>query len=125
MELYYTVPIFLPRNTIAIENQSTVSELQLIGEGSYALVYSYHDNYYAKTFSLKRARNNLTPKEFERFEREYEQMKKLSSPYVIEVFGYNKENNEYTMEFMDCSLDDYIKANNTKLSFPERVSLGL
>src|SRR5690606_21980881 len=41
------------------------------------------------------------------------------------VFGYNEANSEYVMEFMDASLHDYISANNTKLSFQERKTLGL
>jgi serine/threonine-protein kinase len=125
MELYYTIPIFSPKNSIVIENQKNISDLKLIGEGSYAQVFKYFDKFYIKTFALKRAKKDLTSKELERFRREYDQMCGLSSPYVLEVFGYNGANKEYVMEFMDVSLDEYILTNNTKLSFQERVRLGL
>lgn len=125
MELYYTIPIFSTQNSIIIENQKNISDLKLIGEGSYAQVFKYFDKFYTKTFALKRAKKDLTAKELERFRREYAQMSGLSSPYVLEVFGYNEANKEYVMEFMDVSLDKYISTNNAKLSFQERVRLGL
>src|SRR5690606_8050058 len=118
------IPIFSPQNSIDIESQKNVSDLRLIGEGSYAQVFKYFDKYYNKTFALKRAKNNLTQKELERFRREYDQMRSLNSPYVLEVFGYNEANKEYVMEFMDASLDQYISAINTNLSFQEKVRLG-
>ena len=40
-------------------------------------------------------------------------MKELNSPYIVEVFCYNDTANEYVMEYMDLSLDKYIKHNNS------------
>lgn len=125
IDLYYTIPIFNPKTTIIIENQNNISDLKLIGEGSYAQVFKYSDKFYLKTFALKRAKNDLNKKELERFKREYSQMNEMNSPYVLEVYGYNDKNNEYIMEFMDRSLNDYILNNNNKLTFKERVKLGL
>lgn len=125
IDLYYTIPIFSTQNSMSIENQKSVYDLKLIGGGSYALVFKYFDEYYNKTFALKRAKNDLAQKELERFRREYDQMRSLSSPYVLEVFGYNQINKEYVMEFMDDSLDQYISINNTNLSFQEKMKLGL
>ncbi len=124
MELYYTVPIFSPLNSIVIEGQKSAANLSLIGEGSYAKVFKYFDDFYVRTFALKRAKKDLTKKELERFRREYDQMRSLSSPYILEVFGYNEANKEYVMEFMDISLQDYISTNNGNLSFQERTRLG-
>jgi serine/threonine-protein kinase len=125
IELYYTIPIFSPKNSIVIDNQKNVSDLKVIGRGSYAQVFKYEDKFYNKIFALKRANKDLTDKELDRFKREFDQMRGLNSPYVIEVFGYNETNKEYVMEFMDASLDEYISKNNAKLSFGERMKLGL
>lgn len=125
MEIYYTISIFKQLQSITIENQKNNYDLKLIGEGSYAKVFSYHDQFYKKNFALKRAKENLSTKEISRFKREYEQMKILNSPYVLEVFGYNDNKNEYIMEFMNLNLDQYISKNNVKLSFDERFKLGL
>jgi tRNA A-37 threonylcarbamoyl transferase component Bud32 len=125
MKLYYSIPIFSPQSSIVIESQKNFSELTLVGEGSYARVFKYFDKFYVKTFALKRAKKNLTPKELQRFRREYEQMRDLSSPYVVEVFGYSETNKEYVMEFIDAPLDEYILRNNGRLPFREKMKLGL
>lgn len=125
VELYYTIPIFHSQNSITIENQNNFYNLNLIGEGSYAQVFKYFDKFYIKEFALKRAHKNLDKKEIERFRREYDQMRALRSPYILEVFCYSEENKEYIMELMDISLDNHISINNTKLSFKERVQLGM
>lgn len=125
LELYYTIPIFFPQSSIKIENKNISADLKALGGGSYANVYKYFDSFYLKNFALKRAKKDLNEKEIQRFRREYEQMSKLSSPYVLEVYSYNDKNNEYVMEFMDSSLDKYMSKNNDKLSFQDRVKLGL
>lgn len=88
------------------------ADLQQIGFGSYATVYSFVDSFYNRKFVLKRANANLTPKEIERFKQEYEQMEKLSSPHIIEVFHYDLTKNEYIMEYVDFTVKDYIEKKN-------------
>ncbi len=110
--------ISLPSN-----RKSNIAPLKMIGEGSYALVYKFLDGFYDRYFVLKRARKDLTAKEIERFKREFEQMKSLHSPYIVEVYNYDDETNEYIMELMDSTLDQYIAENNGKLSFNERKNI--
>ena len=55
-------------------------KLNLIGEGSYAKVYSYIDETYNEKIAVKRARKNLTKKELERFKIEYLTLKKVKFP---------------------------------------------
>jgi tRNA A-37 threonylcarbamoyl transferase component Bud32 len=112
-------------NSIEIKEQQTnCYELKLIGEGSYAQVFRYKDTFYNHPFVLKRAKKDLSPKELHRFKREFEQMKTLNSPYIVEVYSYNEDNQEYLMEFMDCTLDTYMSKNNGKLSFFQRKSIA-
>lgn len=82
----------------------------------------YKDEFYHKNFALKRAKKDLNAEEIKRFHREYDEMKKLNSPYVVEVYSY-LNNNEYTMEYLDCSLSNYIEKNNQKLSYSEKRNL--
>ena len=101
IELYYTIPIIKQLNVINIENpdiQNTAT-LKLIGEGSYAHVYTYVDQFYNKQYVVKRAKKNLTEKEIQRFKQEYEELKQLSSPYIVEVYRYNDDKKEYIMEY--------------------------
>lgn len=125
VELYYTLPIFLPSEsvTVASPESNFSSSLKLIGVGSYANVFKYKDNFYNKFFVLKRAKKDLSKKELERFKREYEEMQDFSSPYILEVYRYNDERSEYIMEYMDFTLDSYISKYNTELSVSKRKGI--
>lgn len=94
--------------------------LHLIGEGSYALVYYYEDEFYDKKIVLKRAKKDLSDKELERFKIEFDELKSFKSPYIIDVYSYNCDKKEYTMEYMDFNLYNFIKQNNDKLTIKER-----
>lgn len=126
IELYYIQPIFIMEKSIIVKKTDTemVYNLKLIGEGSYANVYKYKDTFYNCNFVIKRAKKNLSEKELQRFKREYEEMKKLSSPYILEVYRYSEDKNEYIMEYMEYTLDSYITKNNTKLSDSRRKSIA-
>src|SRR5690625_1468521 len=76
-----------------------------------------------KYFVVKRAKKSLNDKEIVRFQREYNAMKEFKSPYIVEVFSYNENKNEYYMEYMDTTLDKYIQENNTKLSTSKRIGI--
>lgn len=52
-------------------------------------------------------------------------MKKLSSPYVVEVYRFHAEKHEYIMEYVDETLFKYISNNNTKLTHSERKNIVL
>lgn len=126
VDIYYTDPIFrkkdsLELNSISVEQQ--YADLKQIGYGSYATVYSYTDPFYNRKYVLKRANSNLSKKELERFKQEYEQMAQLSSPYIIEVYHYNETKHEYVMEYMDCTLADYILNSDPKPNSSERIRI--
>lgn len=125
VEIYYKVPIFISGNLVDIsfgKERSQYSDLKSIGEGSYAKVYKYKDAFYHKMFALKRAKKELNDNEIERFHREYDVMKKLHSPYVVEVYNY-LNSDEYIMEYMDCSLRDFMDKNNQGISYSKRRNL--
>lgn len=125
IDLYYTIPLFTPNSTITIDHpQTTISfSLKQIGNGSYANVYKYRDTFYDKNFVLKRAKKDLTPKELERFRREFDEMKRFSSPYILEVYRYDESKNEYIMEYMDYTLDSFIRKNNSSITTGLRKSI--
>lgn len=126
IDLYYVQPIFTMSNSILVNNidSGTTYELTQIGEGSYAIVYKYKDTFYNRFYVIKRAKKDLSPKELSRFKREYEEMNDFSSPYILEVYRYNDEKNEYITEYMDYTLDSYIAKNNSKLTMPQRKGIA-
>ncbi|MGG4330412.1 protein kinase [Priestia megaterium] len=115
-------PLFKVNSYIPVKrNEINVSyTLEKIGSGSYAAVHKYNDEFYNRTFALKRAFEDLDAKEYERFKIEFEEMEKLNSPYVIEVYNFDEENRQYIMEYADETLYDHINDNN--LSNSERIN---
>lgn len=107
-----------------LEQQDFTFDLKLIGSGSYANVYKYKDTFYNRPFILKRAKKELTDKEVARFKREFDVMNDLSSPYILEVYCYNPDKNEYIMEYMDYTLDGYIAAHNSTLTIVQRKGIA-
>ena len=127
IELYYKAPIFIKSNTVKIEhpNNNSINNLIPLGEGSYALTYKYLDDYYDRDFVVKKAKKNLSEKELRRFKQEFEIMKSLNSPYIVDVYSYNNDDNSYIMEYMDFTLDKFIRLNNDKISSGVRKSIIL
>ena len=126
IDLYYVQPIFKMSTCITVNNIDfgITYELTQIGEGSYAIVYKYKDAFYNRFYVIKRAKKDLSQKELFRFKREYEEMNDFSSPYILEVYRYNDEKNEYITEYMDYTLDSYIAKNNSKLAISQRKGIA-
>lgn len=119
-------PIFFLRKSIKVSRNSEDKRfnIQLIGTGSYAQVFKYHDDFYDTDVVIKRADKNLNEKEIERFKKEYSIMKSMNSPYILKVYRYEEKNNEYYAEFVDETLYDYIIRNNSKLSVEKRKNIA-
>ncbi len=109
------------QSKISISCRGNNFKLKLVGEGSYAHVYKFKDEYYDTIFAVKKAKASLDAQELERFRREFESMKKLNSPYILRVYSFNADDNSYIMEYADATLFDYITKNNTKLSINKRI----
>lgn len=104
-------------------NKKEFANLKLIGEGSYAKVFTYSDPIYNIPIVLKRALPTLDYKELNRFKQEFQILKNLNSPYIVQAYAFSENTNEYTMEYMDETIYNYIMKNNTTLSFSERKSV--
>ena len=111
IEIVDLTPIFQLTSGITIEQdkRSIYSTLKPVGEGSYAQVFSYTDPTYKFPVILKRARPELDNKELVRFKQEIDVFKQLHSPYIVDVFAYDSEKNEYTMERMDETIYNFIQ----------------
>ena len=102
-------PVFThAAKSVKLKKHQEPIELKMVGSGSYAHVYSYVDPDYGIKFAVKRAKKDLDERDLERFKQEFEVLKKLSFPYVVEVYRYDEARNEYRMEYCDTTLRDYI-----------------
>ncbi|UPT42820.1 MULTISPECIES: protein kinase family protein [Streptomyces] len=119
-------PVFSrPDTEIKFKKSSQRPQLQLIGEGSYAKVFSFIDPDYGIKFAVKRANNDLSERDLHRFQQEFDILKRLRFPYIVEVFQYNADRNEYLMEFCESTLRKYIRKRNNALSFSSRKRIAL
>lgn len=112
-------------DTIKLNKQQGNLKLSMVGEGSYAHVYSYIDPDYGIRFAVKRAKRGIDERDLQRFKQEFEVMKRLRFPYVIEVYRYDDERNEYRMEFCDETLRTYISGRSAGLTFSTRKRIAL
>ncbi|MFF5027974.1 protein kinase family protein [Streptomyces collinus] len=119
-------PVFsVSDSEIKLKKSSQRAQLQLIGEGSYAKVFSFLDPDYGIKFAVKRADSNLSERDLHRFRQEFEILKRLRFPYIVEVFQYDATRHEYVMEFCESTLRKYIKRRNSTLSFSSRKRIAL
>jgi hypothetical protein len=119
-------PVFSQASTtIKLHKQQASLKLSMVGEGSYAHVYSYEDPDYGIKFAIKRAKKGLSERDLYRFKQEFAVMKRLSFPYVVEVYKYDDTRNEYRMEFCDETLRSFIAKRNAKMSFASRKRVAL
>ena len=119
-------PVFSePNARIRVPERRSTVELHMIGTGSYANVYRYTDPEYQIPFALKRAKRNLEQTDLVRFRNEFDLLKELSFPYVLRVFRYYEDRNEYTMEYCDATLREFIVRNNSRMSFGTRKRIAL
>ena len=120
---YEPIFSFVEQVEIQTPTEKLQYSLKLIGAGSYAKVYKYHDEFYDQTMVLKRANAGLSEKELGRFKKEYDVMKSLNSPYILKVFKYDSKQNQYYAEYVDLTLHEYIQKNNQKLTINERYNI--
>ncbi|MEU6191534.1 protein kinase family protein [Nocardia sp. NPDC047038] len=99
-------------------------QLQLIGEGSYAKVFSFVDPDYGIKVALKRA-TTKDPRDLQRFREEFKVLQGLDFPYIVQVYRYHDSRDEYTMEYCDQTLRTYIGRRNQNLCFATRKRIAL
>lgn len=102
--------------TVVLADRSQVP-LTLVGEGAFAFVHKFVDPNYDITFARKKLKRDVDERDLERFRREFEMMKGLDFPYILKVHKYDDEENSYTMEFCESTLQEYIKRRNNQLQF--------
>lgn len=99
--------------------------LQLVGEGSYAVVHKFTDPNYDIQFARKRLKKGSSAKEIERFRREFAVMKRFDFPYILKVYRYDDSDDSYTMEYCEHTLKNYISRNNQKMPYWARLKMAM
>lgn len=118
-------PVIKLKKVIDLGEEKKSSALKYISQGSYANIYRFKDEYYGEIFALKRAKKTLSETELIRFKKEFEYMKKMDSPYILKVYSYNENENEFVMEYIKKNLHEFISTNNNKLDVRKRRQMVL
>lgn len=87
-------------------------KLKMIGNGSYANVFKYKDNFYNCNFALKQLKKTASIKEKERFKHEFDLQSKYNHPNILKAYCYLDDKSGYIMEYCDFSLKEYINKNS-------------
>lgn len=74
---------------------------------------------------MNRAKKDIAERDLHRFKQEFEVLKRISFPYIVEVYQYDETHNEYKMKHWDETLRDYIAKRNNRLSFVSRKRIAL
>jgi tRNA A-37 threonylcarbamoyl transferase component Bud32 len=126
IEVISSEPVFShAAKGVKLKKHQAPVELKMVGSGSFAHVYSYVDPDYGIKFAVKRAKSDLDERDLERFRQEFEVLKNLSFPYLVQVYRYDEARNEYRMEHCDTTLRDYIAKRNAQLGFAARKRIAL
>lgn len=127
INILYVDPIATPADKLSIKGLPTDSgqlSLTMRGEGGYATVFSFTDPVTGKLVALKRAKKDLDEKELKRFKQEYETLKRLDSPYVLEAYEFSESPYQYTMEYVGQTLKEYLRYNNQRMPTADRVGIA-
>lgn len=121
----YEAIFAFPSTRIRLRHRDRDLKLRMIGQGAHAIVYRFTDPDYGIPFALKRAKPGLTATELARFRQEFDLLHDLKHPYLLEAYRYNEDKPEYTMEFCDSHLGDFIARRNAVMSFDTRKRIAL
>lgn len=127
IDILYADPIATPADKLSIKGLPTdfgQLSLTMRGEGAYATVFSFTDPVTGKLVALKRAKKDLDEKELERFKQEYDTLKRLDSPYVLEAYEFSESPYQYTMEYAGQTLKEYLRYNNQRMPTADRVGIA-
>jgi serine/threonine protein kinase len=112
----YAPVLSLGDQAITLSDSRTV-KLTPIGEGAFAVVHRFTDPNHGLTLARKKLKPTADDREKERFKREFELMKELQFPYVLEVYQFREADWSYTMEHCDVSLEQYVERRNNQPAF--------
>jgi len=118
-------PVFLTEDWTPPAATAEPPTKSMVGEGSFAIVYKYTEPTYGFPIATKVARRGLSERELARFRAEFDVLKKVRFPYVVEAFHYDAAGPAFTMEYCDSNLGDYISRNNATLTFTARRRIAL
>lgn len=110
-------PIFWREETGMAVPSGVNVELKMVGTGAFATVQKFVDPAYGVTLARKKLKPDVDERERVRFRQEFELMKELRFPYILEVYKFDEADGSYLMEYCDATLDQYVTRRNNHPGF--------
>lgn len=103
------------------------TDLKSVGEGAFATVQKFVDPNHGMTLARKKLKPDVEERERERFRREFDLMRELRHPYILEVYKFHEPTWSYTMEYCQKTLEGYVtdRNNDAKFGFSTRQRIAL
>lgn len=105
-----------------IANNKEAINFKKIDSGSYAVVYLIESKD-GPDYAIKKAHNDLSKEEKERFKTNFNVLESLSHPNILKVFKYDVHKISCSMEKCDMTLKKYIDINNGSLTKKNRINI--
>ena len=110
-------PVFWREETAMAVRPGANVELKIVGAGAFATVQKFVDPMYGITLARKKLKPDLDERERARFRQEFELMKELRFPYILEVYKFDESDGSYLMEYCDATLEQYVTRRNNRPEF--------
>jgi tRNA A-37 threonylcarbamoyl transferase component Bud32 len=120
-------PMLWREETAMLVSSGSNVELKMVGQGAFATVQKFVDPRYGITLARKKLKADVDDRERERFRQEFELMKELKFPYILEVYKFNEADGSYLMEYCDATLEQYVTRwnNNPRFGLASRKRIAL
>jgi eukaryotic-like serine/threonine-protein kinase len=112
----YAPMLWREETALAVSSGVNV-ELKMVGAGAFATVQKFVDPTYGITLARKKLKPEVGERERKRFRQEFELMKELRFPYILEVYRFNDVDGSYLMEYCDATLEQYVSRRNNQSGF--------
>ena len=111
------VPMFWREETAFTGTSGANVEYKTVGAGAFATVQKFVDPTYGITLARKKLKLDVDDRERARFRQEFELMRELKFPYILEVYKFNEADHSYLMEYCDATLAQYVSRRNNHQGF--------
>ncbi len=110
-------PMFWCEETAMTVRSGAHVELKVVGAGAFATVQKFVDPVYGITLARRKLKPDVDERERRRFRQEFELMKELRFPYILEVYKFDENDGSYLMEYCDATLDQFVPRRNNQRGF--------
>lgn len=116
-------PMFWREETAMTVRSGAHVELKVVGAGAFATVQKFVDLVYGVTLARKRLKPDVDERERRRFRQEFELMKELKFPYILEVYKFDENDGSFKFVSRRNNQAGFSLASRKRIALPLRAEL--